>query len=151
MRTVFLFLVIFFVSCSPRLTENQRDQDIIYILPKNIEENLNNLLLLKFKQSNNVYFDFRKKEKNYIVHVSNLDVYWKGKTNRKVLIKDVLYPLFFEIDFSFATMESLPEILKRLNDEKSDPFLLRKSQSVIYDRAYKIEFDDNGKIIKQNW
>lgn len=140
MKLIYLFAIMSIISCNA-----QKKGDITYLLPDDVEVELNEHL----SQSSgfNYMVLFGSKE-HYELFVINDDEYSKRPygnfitaTNRNVLVNGKSYPLLLDYDFNFSTTDivNIGEFGKRDG-------MVKKVQSIFH--GYSIKFTNKGIINK---
>ncbi|WP_062062976.1 hypothetical protein [Aquimarina longa] len=145
-----LYIIISFIALAGCTTvqtvvENSNDDIIVYVLPLEVENILKaHVSGLKNKD---LYLELAQENDNFTIFVSESDIFWKTRTNRKVVVDKKLYPLIFDTDAFFGSAESKGIILERLKTESKEKPFTRKALNPIYDNVFKVEFKKNGKVL----
>ncbi len=158
MRKAFLLIGLLFIvgSCkSIKISES-----ITYFLPRNIEQELFNLINEQ-KGIDYCFYLSSKSEYKYEIFIigdklknnfSAVNKYrYVDNSNRKVLINDKFYPLIFTSDYTFGTDLRKTE-LKNLSernriDKEEDGYVLYKIDVLLHGKS--IIFDNKGKIYSE--
>lgn len=145
-KVLLVLITIIAFGCKNYKTSSVQEtpEEIVYMLPLGVE-NLCYTYIKKQKEDKFVFQLFRKEE-NYEVFVANASTFYGDRGNRKILIRKKLYPLFFDYDYDFGTVESYDTIMKKY---KKPELLTRKVQIAIIEHGYWVTFDKKGTILKE--
>jgi len=125
-------------------TKNYNDP-IVYILQENVEALLKIELI---KHGGNIYFELEEDCGVYTIYIGedfkNNPTAYVTKSNRKLFINNKFYPIIFDFDMLFASIENADSIMTKSSLEKY-PIITRR---LIINEGFYVKFKRNGEIIK---
>ncbi len=123
---------------------SQRQESIIYVIPDSVE-----ILASEYIEKHNeyCYFVMYNNGENYELFIVSGDDYqdksysaFITNSNRKVVIDDKEYPMLFEYDFDFSTIDKL-----NIGEFGKRDGMIKRVQAIYH--GYSIKFDRSGKLI----
>lgn len=146
---VIIILLLFISGCKTTKIE----ESIPYILPRNIEWKLFNIMN---KNDNRIscFYLIQKDEGKFEIYIidgdfKTLNGYkYVEKSNRKVLVNDKFYPLVFNSDYIFGTSSNKMKIINLSErdriDKEEEGYILHRTYVLLHHQS--IIFDNKGKI-----
>ena len=124
------------------------DNPIIYIIQTNVEELLKKELP---KHHGNVYFQLGGNCDIYTIYIGsdfeNNPTSYVTRSNRKLFIDNKFYPLIFELDELFGSIDSADSIKIRSSREKYITYARR----FIVNEGFYVKFKRDGEIISSGY
>ncbi|MEE9362069.1 MAG: hypothetical protein V3U92_05670 [Cellulophaga sp.] len=146
-KLIFTFILILCLSCgTAQKLESAKQNTIIYIFPSQVENALKDHFL-NLENIDEIYLELKREKDIFLLFINDSNIFWKTKTNRKVVVENKLYPLIFDTDSFFGSAEDAELVLKRLKSESKEKPFLRKTITPIYDNVFMLKFKRNGEIL----
>jgi len=135
----------FMLSCK---AQNSEEQIIPYVIYDKVEQTIYDHIK---EYDEFVYFYLLPEKENTTIFIIKNDNYkdssigyWVENTNRKILIKDKLYPIVLDSDYKYST--SRPKDIGNYGKRDGSIYKIRTTST-----HYYIKFNDKGEIIYQGW
>jgi len=130
-------------------TKAQKNDQIKYVLPDNVETFIDSSI--RARKASSAFYFLLNKDSVYSISIGSYNkkdekniLKWVKQTNRFLIVNKKVYPLIFDYDLKFATVDSnIGEFGKREGNIKRVSLMLH---------GLTIFFKSDGTIIKtENW